>query len=85
MDSFPWDEQGALHNHILQNSMLVENGTAVTTSNITPFIQSLAANTISWETVFSLCTLSNKAMIGCNILFFFGFNGSLLWTTSASD
>jgi hypothetical protein len=66
-DSYPWDEHGALHDHIRKNYKPVEDGTEITTSNITPFIQSLASSTISWETMFALIPFTHKAMIGRNI------------------
>jgi len=69
MDSFPWDEQGILHNHLRKNFEKPRNATPITTSNITPFIHSLAANTLAFETVYSVCPLSHKSKIGCTSFF----------------
>lgn len=63
-DSYPFDEQGNLMKHIQQNLQVVENGTDVTTSNITPFIQSIAENTLSWNTMWSTGAFTHKAMLG---------------------
>jgi hypothetical protein len=64
-DSFPYDENGLLHQHIQENMEPAENGVPVTTENITPFIASLAENTISWHTVWSTIPYTHKAMMGC--------------------
>src|SRR5947207_3342503 len=41
-DSYPWNEKGILHKHIHRNFRLVEGGTPITTSNITPFINGVS-------------------------------------------
>jgi hypothetical protein len=64
-DSFPYDENGLLHQHIQENMEPAENGVPVTTENVTPFIASLAENTISWHTVWSTILYTPKAMMGC--------------------
>jgi hypothetical protein len=64
-DSFPYDENGLLHQHILKNLEPVEDGVPVTTENITPFMASLAENTLSWHTVWTAVPYTHKAMIGC--------------------
>jgi hypothetical protein len=64
-DSFPYDEEGLLHQHIVNNLTPVEGGTPVNTETITPFIASLANNTISWHTMWSTIPYTHKAMLGC--------------------
>jgi hypothetical protein len=63
-DSFPFDEQGPLMDYITKHFKFPRNGTAATTSNITPFIESIAENTIAWETVWATIPFTHKAMIG---------------------
>lgn len=62
-DSYPWDETGLLHQHIVHNMEPAENGTAVKTENITPFISSLADHTISWHTTWASIPYTHKAML----------------------
>lgn len=64
-DSFPYDENGLLHQHILKNEKPVKGGTPVTADNLTPFIKSLAENTLSWHTMWSTIPYTHKAMLGC--------------------
>ena len=63
-DSFPYDENGLLHQHIQKNLEPAEDGVPVTTENITPFIASLAENTLSWHTVWATVPYTHKAMLG---------------------
>jgi hypothetical protein len=63
-DSFPWQENGDLAKYIKDNYEQIPNGSDITTSQITPFIQSLAPNTISWETVWATIPFTHKAMLG---------------------
>jgi hypothetical protein len=63
-DSFPWNEEGLLHQHIVQNEEPAEDGIAVTTENITPFISSLAEHTVSWHTTWASIPYTHKAMLG---------------------
>ncbi len=67
-DSFPYDENGLLHQHILKNEKPVKGGTPVTGDNLTPFIKSLAENTLSWHTMWSTIPYTHKAMLGCTFL-----------------
>lgn len=79
-DSYPFDEQGMLMEYINNRFDPIENGTAVTTSNVTPFIQSLAEHTISWDTVWATIPFTHKAMLGRMFLPFCS-DIRLLWTT----
>jgi hypothetical protein len=63
-DSYPWNENGDLMKHIKDNFEFVEGGPAVTTSNITPFIESVAQHTLQWETVWATIPFTHKAMLG---------------------
>jgi hypothetical protein len=63
-DSYPWNENGDLMKHIKDNFEFVEGGPAVTTSNITPFIDSVAQHTLQWETVWATIPFTHKAMLG---------------------
>jgi hypothetical protein len=64
-DSYPYDEQGLLHQYIQTNMTPVQNGTPVNTQTITPFIDSLAEHTLSWHTMWSTIPYTHKAMLGC--------------------
>jgi hypothetical protein len=68
-DSYPWNEDGLLSHYIESQFEKVEGGTPMTTTNITPFIESLAQNTISWETVWATIPFTHKAMLGRKIPF----------------
>ena len=68
-DSFPYDENGLLHQHIQKNLEPAEDGVPVTTKNVTPFIASLAENTISWHTVWATVPYTHKAILGRELLF----------------
>jgi hypothetical protein len=65
-DSFPFQEDGLLNQHIIHNVGAAEGGTPINTQTITPFIASLAENTISWHTVWSTIPYTHKAMLGRN-------------------
>jgi len=65
-DSFPFDEEGLLNQHIKNDLTPVEGGTPVNTQTITPFISSLAEHTISWHTMWSTIPYTHKAMLSCN-------------------
>jgi len=72
-DSFPFDEQGLLNQHIQRELTPIreeDGGTPVNTETITPFIASLANNTISWHTMWSTIPYTHKAMLSCIILLF---------------
>jgi hypothetical protein len=66
-DSFPFQEDGLLNQHIINNLEVAEGGTPINTQTITPFIASLAENTISWHTVWSTIPYTHKAMLGRNL------------------
>jgi hypothetical protein len=68
-DSYPFQEDGLLHQFIKKNIQPAENATPITTQTITPFIDSLGEHTIIWDEVWSLCPLTNKALLGCKSLF----------------
>lgn len=63
-DCFPFQEESAFVDYIRRNFPPQENGVAMTTSNITPFIASLAEQTLSWETMWSVVPFSHKALLG---------------------
>ena len=79
-DSFPYDEEGLLHKHILEHETPAANGTPVTSENLTPFIKTLAENTLSWHTMWSTIPYTHKAMLGCTLLSFTFAYGRLVWT-----
>ena len=64
-DSYPFEENGLLHQHIKNKLHLAENGVPITTETVTPFIASLANHTIVWNNTWSICPLTHKAMLGC--------------------
>ena len=65
-DSYPFKEESQLMTYIKNNFEFREKGKSVTTSNVTPFIASLAKHTISWETMWSTIPFTHKAMLGRN-------------------
>ena len=68
-DSYPYDEDGLLAQHIkLNEEPPDEGGTPINTETITPFISSLADNTISWHTMWSTIPYTHKAMLGRTFL-----------------
>ena len=67
-DVYPFNETGPFMDHITQNFELVPDGPAITTSNITPFVESIAEHVISWERVWSTIPFTHKALIGGNYL-----------------
>jgi hypothetical protein len=79
-DSFPYDENGLLHKHILENETPVKGGTPVTSENLTPFINSLAENTLQWHTMWATIPYTHKSMLGCNPLSF-STDSRLVWAT----
>lgn len=83
-DSYPFQEDGLLHRFIKKNIQPAVNATPITTENITPFIQSLAENTIVWDDVWSMCVLTHKAMMGCTSLSSIFLTFSSLWSNSVT-
>jgi len=83
-DSFPYDENGLLHQHIQENLEAAEDGVPVTTGNITPFIASLAENTLSWHTVWATVPYTHKAMLGRELLFCILLTFRLLWNVTCA-
>jgi hypothetical protein len=67
-DSFPYREDGFFHKHILNNIEPAEGGLPITTETITPFIASLAENTISWESMWATVAKTHKTMLACKML-----------------
>ena len=67
-DCYPFKEDGLLHQFIKENVEPAANATPITTKNITPFIDSLSSHTLIWDGAWSLCPLTNKAMMGCMAL-----------------
>jgi hypothetical protein len=63
-DSYPYQEDGLLHQHILKNLAPAKGGTPISTQTITPFIDSLSENIISWHTMWSSIPYTHKAMLG---------------------
>ena len=80
-DSYPWKEDGLLAQYIESKYDKVEGGPEMSTSNITPFIASLAEHTISWETVWATIPFTHKAMLGRKISFLDSSDIRLLWPT----
>jgi hypothetical protein len=68
-DSYPYQEDGLLNQHIVNNMELVKGGTPVNTQTITPFITSLADHTLSWHTTWATIPYTHKTMLGCEPLF----------------
>jgi hypothetical protein len=64
-DSYPFQEDGLLNQHIRAHERPVRGGTPVNTETLTPFIASLAEHTISWHTMWSTIPYTHKAMLGC--------------------
>jgi hypothetical protein len=63
-DSFPYQEDGLLHQYIKQALEPTDGGTPITTETITPFISSLATNILSWDTMWATIPYTHKAMLG---------------------
>jgi hypothetical protein len=61
-DSFPWQVEGILDQHIKEYMDPPE--TPVNSHTITPFITSLSENIISWDTMWSTIPYTLKAMLG---------------------
>ena len=62
-DCFPFKEQSPFVDYIKENFRPRKNGSAITTANITPFIDSLAEHTLSWETMWTLVPFTHKALL----------------------
>jgi hypothetical protein len=65
-DCFPFQEESAFVDYIKANFPPHDNGSAITTANVTPFIDSdsVAEHTISWETMWAVVPFSHKALLG---------------------
>jgi len=66
-DSYPYQEDGLLNQHIVNNMQLVKGGTPVNPETVTPFIISLAENTLSWHTTWATIPYTHKTMLGCEV------------------
>jgi len=64
-DSYPYQEDGLLHQHIMNNMVPVEGGTPVNKHTVTPFIDSLSEHMISWHTMWATIPYTHKTMLGC--------------------
>jgi hypothetical protein len=64
-DSYPYQEDGLLHQHIINNMVPVEGGTPVNKQTVTPFIDSLSEHLISWHTMWATIPYTHKTMLGC--------------------
>jgi hypothetical protein len=64
-DSYPFQEDGFLSQHVQSKTPVIDNAT-ITTESITPFIASLADHTLVWNNSWSICPLTHKAMLACN-------------------
>jgi hypothetical protein len=64
-DCYPFREDGQLNQHIGQHLKHVENGPLINAQSISPFISSLAENTIVWDSVWSTIPFTHKSMLGC--------------------
>jgi len=67
-DSYPYQEDGLLNQNIVNNMQLVNGGTPVDAQTITPFISSLAENTLSWHTMWATIPYTHKTMLGCTFV-----------------
>ena len=65
-DSFPYQEDGLLHQHIMKNMEPAEGGVPISTNTVTPFIASLASRTILWDTMWATIPYTHKAVLGRN-------------------
>ena len=63
-DCFPFKEDTPFVRYIKDNFPSHENGSSITTDNVTPFIASLAEHTISWETMWTIVPFTHKSIIG---------------------
>jgi len=66
-DSYPYQEDGLLNQHIVNNMQLVPGGTPIDAQTITPFITSLAEHTLSWHTTWATIPYTHKTMLGCKL------------------
>ena len=64
-DSYPYQEDGLLHQYIMDNMVPVEGGTPVNRQTVTPFIDSLSEHMISWHTMWATIPYTHKTMLGC--------------------
>jgi hypothetical protein len=63
-DSYPFKEESLLMTFAKDTYGPRSDAKPATTSNVSPFIASLAEHTISWETVWSTIPFTHKAMLG---------------------
>jgi hypothetical protein len=63
-DSFPYQEDGLLDQHIRKHFIPVS---PITTETITPFIASLADHTLRWDTMYASIPYTLKSKLGCNV------------------
>jgi hypothetical protein len=80
-DSFPWKEDGALAEHLKE--FLDAPESPVIAETITPFMSSLANQTLSWETMWTTVPYTLKAMLG-RITPFDSAKRRLLWNAPCS-
>ena len=78
-DSYPYQEDGLLNQHIITNMQLVKGGTPINTQTITPFIASLADHTLSWHTTWATIPYTHKTMLGCELFFRIDYADALDW------
>lgn len=64
-DSYPFQEDSSLVAFTMKNYEFISSGTAVTTSNVSPFIESIAEHTISWEIVFATVSFTYVFQLLC--------------------
>jgi len=63
-DSYPFKEDGHLATYIERSFDKPTGAKPITASNVSPFITSLAEQTISWETMWATVPFTHKAMLG---------------------
>jgi len=64
-DSFPYQEDGLLDQHIRKHFTPVS---PITTETITPFTASLADHTLRWDTMYASIPYTLKSKLGCKLL-----------------
>jgi hypothetical protein len=63
-DSFPWQEGGILDRHIKEYMEPPES--PINLQTMTPFVDSISSNVLSWDTMWCTIPYTLKAMLGRN-------------------
>jgi hypothetical protein len=64
-DCYPFREDGLLNQHIKDHFERLDDGPPINAQTISPFITSLAENTIVWDSVWATIPFTHKSMLGC--------------------